>query len=83
MELNKEYYYRYLEEFTMVHDQYTLQEYGTESIGSSFLVLRSDNDKIMISFIMTGYNVNSGAVYKCIYVYPADLTMPAANPSSL
>jgi hypothetical protein len=73
MEKNKDYSYNQIVKFS--HEkELDLQEYGLDnSIGRSFIVLQNNEDKIMISFIMTGYNIANGAIYTCIYLYPAGI----------
>lgn len=65
MELNKEYSFDKIEKFAGKND-YEVDELGSYSVGTNFLVLRNNSRDIIISFVCTG-STFTGAIYKCIY----------------
>ena len=65
MKVNKEYQYNTIGKFANDND-YEIEELGTFSVGVNFLILRSNQRDIIISFVCTGGTAN-GAIYKCIY----------------
>ena len=67
--IGKVYHYSEIEaEYDKIAENAELNEYGPELlIGESFIVLKTFDGLISGSFVMSDYNMNRGAYYKCIY----------------
>lgn len=62
--ITKEYYFSVIEK--EVNDFVDLVEYGPETVGENFIVLKSNESNKVCSFILTG-GTSKDFIYKCIY----------------
>lgn len=69
--IDNEYYYNDIETQATI-DEYVFDDYdglGNFRIGMNFItVYDEESNRVVGSFMMTGYETKKGAVYKCIYV---------------
>ena len=65
MKLNKEYIYSKIEKFAETED-FDIEEVGNNQIGENFLILKSNQKDISLSFLLTGAT-SKGFIYKLIY----------------
>lgn len=63
-ERGRDYSFHVIEKF--VDDLVELEEYGSESIGEQFLVLKEETYGSVISFVLSGASAK-GYIYRCIY----------------
>lgn len=66
MKLNKDYTFNQIETFAN-DENYSLSEYGGNTIGKCFIVIEHNDKDINASFVLTGYNSVQGNIYTCIY----------------
>ena len=62
----QQYNFKQIETFAD-ESNYTLEELGGSTIGSSFIVLTHNDIDYTISFILNGYHSVYGNLYECIY----------------
>jgi hypothetical protein len=65
-ELNKSYPYQEIEKWVEEDEELSLTEYGEETIGENFLVMKNDYSADVISFILDGTR-GGEYMYKVIY----------------
>jgi len=68
MEKNKNYTWQQIEVFAG-DNNFQIHEYGSNTVGRSFVLLDKEDKDCAISFILTGGN-SQGFIYECIYCDP-------------
>ena len=65
LEVNKEYTYNFLGDFAN-KENFEIEDNGKFNVGESFIILRSNQRDLVVSFILTGC-VGKDCMYKCVY----------------